>query len=172
MFSLAFSSIQCRIAKFKFADEVRRQFNEHSLSRRRLFSPALSRDPLAQLCPSRLPKIKIQTRRLLSPFPLKDCRPLHRSLTSTPTPASSSPVESNSHLSPWRTTRRYVLAPHPRMCSPTPPRGLPLPLRPASPNTLPVNPRPHADFVSYSMSTPSRAPMPVPPPLTPCSVLL
>lgn len=43
--------------------------------RRRKFSPALGRDPLARPCPSRLPKIKIQTRRLLSPSPFKDRSP-------------------------------------------------------------------------------------------------
>lgn len=146
------------------------------LACRRLFNPTLDRVPLAPPCPSRLPKIKIQTRRLLPPSPLKDRRPAHCSSSSSPTSASSSLVAPNSHSSPWRTTRttrRYVpshpaphvLLPHPlgRCLSPFAPRLLST----CAPLTSPCT-----DPPIHSMSTPSTAPMPVPPSPTPCSALL
>lgn len=174
---------QCRITSRARREEVRSlQASEDKLygpyhtsgtrGRRRLFNPTLGRDMLAPPCPSRLPKIKIQTRRLLSPSPLKDRCPPHCSSTSSPTSHSSSPVATNSHSSPWPTTRRYVPEdPQPRMCSLPHPAEHRRQLRPDGLVSCASCPRLVLTVVC-SMSTPSIAPMPVPRPPTPCSALL
>ncbi len=75
-----------------------------------------------------------------------------------------------SHSSPWRTMRRYVLdivAPPPLACrSVTPPACLPSAFYQAPTIHCAAN----ANCYLHSMSTPLRAPMPVPRPRTPCSV--
>ena len=87
-------SVQELIVKdgLMFEDRSRARSPNSHIRRRRNFLPRLGRDALARSCPSRLPKIKIQTRRLLSPSPLK-CRPSPpRPPAQRTPPASSSPV--------------------------------------------------------------------------------
>lgn len=144
---------------------------------RRLFNPALDRGTLAWLRPSRPPKIKIQTRRLLSSSPFKR-RPS--------IPATSPPnghhqlLPQPSHLLSFNTMAddAQVRDPswHPAYAF-TPPyrlHRLPSPDAPsqASKPSFARCHRASTNMTGRSMSTPSRAPMPVPPLPTPCSALL
>jgi len=108
------------------------------------------------------------------PHSIKGPLPAHPAVPcpAPPTATSPSPVASDFHSAPWPTTPRYVRrrgAPHvfiyptPRPCS--------LPLRPGPPNFPPASVATSTDRFVCSMSTPSRAPMPVPQPPTPCSAL-
>lgn len=131
-------------------------------------------DPLAiflhvTFAPPRKARIKIQAKRRLL-FIHKVGFPPHHPHTPDKTPAASSPVANYSHSSPWPTTRRYVLQHACKWLYPTfsarrcPLRaGITPPKLRSSSTTL---------TSMYSMSTPSRAPMPVPPRPSPCSALL